>query len=1349
MTKYSFDRFGPETFEELVAAVLEAHFAATGMIHFGPGRDGGREATWRQPVEHPTFVAPASGATHRDWVFQAKHHNTTRPRSKELLEILRTELNLECEKIKANNLPCDSFVLITNVPLTGVRDTGMRDRLEVAASDWRTKFNEVHIWDGNKLGAILDSHPGIRTTYLDQILPGDILQQLCDERRTRDNQTAQILRAYLLAVLENAGYARASEAGDESDKNLTLEQIYTDLTLSTEAGGVGRSHSVAQYWSARGQFLATRTPMAHTATRRAFNCRAPAAAALLQADQQPVLLLAGPGYGKSTVCQFIATLQAARSLGDKRRDQANKLMGRMDLPSDQSIEEFDNSVPVRLPFRIELRKYGEWRTQTTAASMAEYIATQLIGKESDTDISRDQVYNIIQNTPSVLILDGLDEVPNSDVRAGIISDLQTFARRARDTASPTMLSIILSTRPQGYNREFDILEPFIWSIEDLDQGQFWNYCDSWLLERVPDRDDRQMARARVDSGLDAIEVRALATTLLQATVILTIAKNKHDIPHERTTLFERYVATIFEREKEKRREVKRFEMELRRLHELLGYDLHRSMESGGNGAVKHDRFREYAMRVWEMYRGTEPLLAGLTATVENITELARDRLVFLAGRGEEQGEIGFIISSFREYFAARYFVEHEEADRDKVFHSLIAREGHWENVLKFYVGAQQPADQRHWATTTEDDAQAAMNQGDFIAAIRYRRTLLTILPEFRSLPSKTLSIALANALNPSTIWSWLDTIPLASVVRSIRGGSLLPDAIRTLVEIATEDPDNSTHGIRLCAALLWIEHREMVPLRSIIEKNLALPLERDALLQTIVDYDMSECAPRTASPLEWALAQRRSALASTKDSLAKKVSDDVICAVFLRNNRATCSQWSQNPLMSTLLANTEEASVTGTNPYLAQAVFTEANSVAAATSELNGQHARYIHALARADADYTNPEFDAHARCIELQLIAENTIKYKFTRAPFSLASGRVLGPPAERFSSVEKWIGFRALVATIRGTSAWSEFMQCCIDSGTGGKASWLLAYTHPSTWAIFARRGEIDQELVDSVPSSVRRCLELSSTPLLPFSTTLPYVRQLPYSPFDSVRIFETLIDAADSFGIGHVGRGWGGGKHLVRLGPAPLTPAQFDRVAPELRKRDLLGWLNGLILCAVWSPGVPPEMVLKHAEGLRCDFVGCGQAPADTTRDPIARLGEFFDIPNALPLVAPLVAASRHATKGIRTEKLASSLLQAIQDPSLGEEARILYINSLLALPPTDAEVGFWWTDEMAPLLASPGWNARMTERMRHAGVSLAALADVLTNRQLVSKDVQAAALGRLIEQARTKQQPLGDEHWKLDD
>src|SRR5262249_2493070 len=152
-----------------------------------------------------------------------------------------------------------------------------------------------------------------------------------------------------------------------------------------------------------------------------------------------------------------------------------------------------------------------------------------------------------------------------------------------------------------YFGEFEVFEPLTWELNELESSDFDDYCNRWLAHRIRDAEERREARDRIDRGMQSDAVQRLARSLLQATVMLSIVRRKSEIPHQRHTLYAKYVDVIFEREKEKSPIVRERGPELLRLHERVGYELHRKMEHTKVEALDRETFRSYVLNVLEDY----------------------------------------------------------------------------------------------------------------------------------------------------------------------------------------------------------------------------------------------------------------------------------------------------------------------------------------------------------------------------------------------------------------------------------------------------------------------------------------------------------------------------------------------------------------------------------------------------------------------------------------------------------------------------------------------------------------------------------------------------------------------------
>ena len=102
MSKYSFARIQPIEFESMAQALLEKTYRVGGnLIQFGSGKDGGREATWSQPINHPTYSRPTNKDTDvvKEWVFQVKYHDLDQRGWSAARSAVVEDLDKELEKI--------------------------------------------------------------------------------------------------------------------------------------------------------------------------------------------------------------------------------------------------------------------------------------------------------------------------------------------------------------------------------------------------------------------------------------------------------------------------------------------------------------------------------------------------------------------------------------------------------------------------------------------------------------------------------------------------------------------------------------------------------------------------------------------------------------------------------------------------------------------------------------------------------------------------------------------------------------------------------------------------------------------------------------------------------------------------------------------------------------------------------------------------------------------------------------------------------------------------------------------------------------------------------------------------
>jgi hypothetical protein len=400
----------------------------------------------------------------------------------------------------------------------------------------------------------------------------------------------------------------------------------------------------------------------------------------------------------------------------------------------------------------------------------------------------------------LLILDGLDEVPNKDDRDAMLKDCDAFLYRC--SGENVDLQIVMSSRPQGYHGEFDCFQPLRWVINDLSQDDFSRYSADWLSERIKNQEERAEAEDRIKRGMASDAVRRLATTLLQATVMLTIVRKKSDIPEERHKLFEKYVDVVFQREKTKNDLIARYERELKLLHEMVGYQIHEAVARGEAGVMPEEKFKELVWTVWRLVRGDEQLQVVPNQEIQRIYELSTDRLVFLSGKGTNQSDIDFVIQPYREYFAANYISNHMEADPEKVFTCLVERGAYWQQVLRFYSAIAKPAQQLSWAYGSALPPSGLAGLDALIKGLQTRRAVLFALPEFVRFQFEQLRKTISGCLPENEWWTWLDQDWVIPILAGLRTGEAWRELWKTFKR--TED-----HSFGSKVFALWLFPRVM------------------------------------------------------------------------------------------------------------------------------------------------------------------------------------------------------------------------------------------------------------------------------------------------------------------------------------------------------------------------------------------------------------------------------------------------------------------------------------------------------------------------------------------------------------
>ncbi|MGK5741557.1 NACHT domain-containing protein [Micromonospora sp. URMC 103] len=396
----------------------------------------------------------------------------------------------------------------------------------------------------------------------------------------------------------------------------------------------------------------------------------------------PVVIEGAPGQGKSTLTQYLAQVQRAKILG-------HPILA--NLPTRHRI------APVAVPIRLELRHFSRWLSGLNPWDAAE----ERHGKEPNLEsaisyhISRfggipfdpSDLSAVLSATPTILLLDGLDEVADLDDRSRVIEEIEDAT--ARFSTYAKALQVIVTTRPTALaGSPIVSKDRFTYlSLASIPRPLAFSYAEKWIAIRRLNQDDATELKDILAEKLAAPHMALLAQNTMQLSILLNlIFARGAALPDQRTELYDTYIDIFFARESEKSQTIKKHRKLVLAIHYFLGFYLHcQAQANGRHGAIPLEHLKEVLTEFLEKEgRSTE--------LVDILFKESLERVAALVSRVE--GTYEFEVQPLREYFAAKYLYvtrPYSPAGRPRRGtlpdrFDAIAESPYWSNVTRFFAG---------------------------------------------------------------------------------------------------------------------------------------------------------------------------------------------------------------------------------------------------------------------------------------------------------------------------------------------------------------------------------------------------------------------------------------------------------------------------------------------------------------------------------------------------------------------------------------------------------------------------------------------------------------------------------------
>lgn len=246
----------------------------------------------------------------------------------------------------------------------------------------------------------------------------------------------------------------------------------------------------------------------------------------LMPSERPIknVILADPGYGKTTLLKWLAFTCCTLGMGQSREEKY--IQSRGFFPVLIRCRDVDRNKPTIWGSILDTVRLAEWLPSSNSSK----AFAQLVKKQ-------------LEDGSALMLIDGLDEIDDEQKRKDFTAQLAVFINE-----NPKA-NIIVTSRSKGYNIENDsaFSDFSMWRIRQLSSDDVNSLCQKWYAlvygnsETLRDKAKKLANRINKNGRLSK-----LANNPLMLTTLLLVERRLGNLPNKRAGLYHDAVGVLLE-----------------------------------------------------------------------------------------------------------------------------------------------------------------------------------------------------------------------------------------------------------------------------------------------------------------------------------------------------------------------------------------------------------------------------------------------------------------------------------------------------------------------------------------------------------------------------------------------------------------------------------------------------------------------------------------------------------------------------------------------------------------------------------------------------------------------------------